>query len=128
MRRVVLMICDGHRADFVRPEMCPNLYNFADRARRFDHHSAIFPSATRASAASIATGCFPASHGLHGNSMGLPDKNGYLVFDVGAPSFLDEIRTRLGRTLLLSPRLMPHTTSTSFAPWKLAATSSPKNR
>ena len=99
MRRVVLMICDGHRADFVRPEMCPNLYNFADRARRFDHHSAIFPSATRASAASIATGCFPASHGLHGNSMGLPDKNGYLVFDVGAPSFLDEIRTRLGRTL-----------------------------
>lgn len=55
-KRVVLMICDGHRDDFVRPEFCPAICDEIGRGRRFANHRAIFPSATRASAASIATG------------------------------------------------------------------------
>jgi arylsulfatase A-like enzyme len=97
--RVVLVITDGHRADFLRPDTCPRLSDFAARSRRFANHRAIFPSATRASAAAIATGCWPANHGLHGNSMGLPDGEGFRVHDVGDPAFVGKLRNAFGRTL-----------------------------
>jgi len=110
-RRVVLMICDGHRNDFVRPEYCPRIASFAGRSRRFLNHQAIFPSATRASAAAIATGCWPANHGLHGNSMGLPDGDGFRVHDVGDPAFVGKLRGAFGRTLkvpTMAERLSSH--------------------
>lgn len=99
MGRVVLMICDGHRNDFVRPDTCPNIHRFGERSRRFLNHRAIFPSATRASAAAIATGCWPANHGLHGNTMGLPDGDDVRIHDVGDPAFVGKLRKALGRTL-----------------------------
>lgn len=110
-RRVVLMICDGHRNDFVHADTCPNIFAFAGRSRRFLNHTAIFPSATRASAAAIATGCWPANHGLHGNTMGLPDGEGVRVHDVGEPAFVGKLRTAFGRTLkvpTMAERLAPH--------------------
>lgn len=99
MGYAVLVICDGHRNDFLRPDTCPNLYGFAQRSRRFENHTAIFPSATRASAAAIATGCWPANHGLHGNMMGLPEGDGYRAHDVGDPAFVGKLRSAFGRTL-----------------------------
>lgn len=111
MGRVVLMICDGHRNDFVRADTCPNITGFAERSRRFLNHRAIFPSATRASAAAIATGCWPANHGLHGNTMGLPDGEGVRVHDVGDPAFVGKLRNAFGRTLkvpTMAERLAPH--------------------
>ncbi|MDB5529246.1 MAG: alkaline phosphatase family protein [Devosia sp.] len=110
-KRVVLMICDGHRNDFVRDDTCPRIADFAARSRRFANHTAIFPSATRASAASIATGCWPANHGLHGNSMGLPDGDGFRVHDVGDPAFVGKLRNAFGRTLkvpTMAERLAPY--------------------
>jgi len=98
-RRVVLVICDGHRRDFVRPELCPSIVDLGRSGRRFDNHRGVFPSVTRASSASIATGCHPARHGLHGNTMGLPAGDGVVVHDVGPPQFRDAMRKALGRTL-----------------------------
>ncbi|WP_309083314.1 alkaline phosphatase family protein [Chelativorans sp.] len=111
MGRAVLVICDGHRADFVRPDTCPRIADFAARSRSFTNHRAIFPSATRASSASIATGCWPATHGLHGNMMGLPDGDGFRVHDVGDPAFVSKLRNAFGRTLrvpTLAERLAPY--------------------
>ena len=110
-RRAVLLICDGHRADFLNAALTPRLWSLAGRGRRFARHTAIFPSATRASAASIATGCWPAAHGLHGNSMGLPTVDGVTVFDVGDPAFLGHMHAALGRMLTaptLAERLEAH--------------------
>ena len=45
-------------------------------------HRAVFPSVTRVSAASIATGCHPVRHGLHGNRMALPEEGGFKVREV----------------------------------------------
>lgn len=98
-RRVVLVICDGHRRDFVRPELCPAIVDLGRSGRRFENHRGVFPSVTRASSASIATGCHPARHGLHGNTMGLPEGDGVVVHDVGPPAFRDAMRQALGRTL-----------------------------
>ncbi len=105
------MICDGHRDDFVRPELCPAICKVIAQGRRFARHRAIFPSATRASAASIATGCWPGTHGLHGNTMALDEGAGPVVHDVGKPEFVDTLRRATGRTLevpTLAERLKDH--------------------
>lgn len=99
MRRAVLVICDGLRRDLISPERTPHLTALAARSRRFDNHRSVFPSVTRSSAASIATGCHPARHGLHGNTMGLPTDGGYAVHNVGAPEFVAELLAVTGRTL-----------------------------
>ena len=99
MRRAVLMICDGLRADLVQPEFCPDISALQAEGTRFLRHRAIFPSVTRTSAASIATGCRPGGHGLHGNTMALPEGKGFTVHNVGPPEFLSTMRQVLGRTL-----------------------------
>lgn len=110
-RRAVVFVADGHRDDFIRPALCPALCAFAAQGRRFLNHTGNFPSATRASAASIATGCWPGTHGLHGNSMGLPGGGGTEIHDVGDPAFVDAMRQAFGRTLrvpTLAKHLAPH--------------------
>lgn len=99
MRRVVIVITDGHRSDFVRPDLCPAIWSLAARGAWFRNHYAIYPSATRASAASLATGCPPAVHGLHGNRMAFDTGHGLVVCDSGRPEFFAEMRRALGRTL-----------------------------
>lgn len=109
-RRAILFVADGHRDDFLRPDLCPNLAGFSETGRRFHNHTGNFPSATRASAASIATGCWPGTHGLHGNTMGLPGAGGTVIHDVGDPAFVGSLRAAFGRTLrvpTLAERLAP---------------------
>lgn len=99
MRRVVLVICDGHRADFLTPEHSPEMWAASQRGRRFLNHRSVFPSVTRVSSASIATGCLPGRHGLHGNSMALDEGQGLITRDVGHPDFRDRMRRATGATL-----------------------------
>jgi len=99
MQRAVVVICDGHRADMVSPALCPAIAGLTRTGQRFMAHRSVFPSVTRASSASIATGCHPGRHGLHGNTMGLPEADGYAVRDVGHPGFRDWMRAATGRTL-----------------------------
>ncbi|MBM3598357.1 MAG: alkaline phosphatase family protein [Alphaproteobacteria bacterium] len=99
MKRAVLVICDGHRADLVTPELTPNIWRLAQAGRRFTSHASVFPSVTRVSSASIATGCRPARHGLHGNTMALDEGDGLVVRDVGNPDFRGRMRRATGATL-----------------------------
>jgi hypothetical protein len=77
----------------------PFLHELASRSLWCADHRAIFPSATRASAASVATGCRPARHGLHGNRMGLFADGRIAVRDVGLPAFRAQMRAATGGTL-----------------------------
>jgi hypothetical protein len=95
----VLVICDGLRADHVRADWCPTIARLASAGTFFAAHRAIFPSATRASSASIATGCWPRRHGLHGNQMALSPGGKRAVFDVGKPAFFPLWRETSGGTL-----------------------------
>jgi len=99
-RRAVFVCCDGLGRDWVRPEMTPVLDALRRDSRWYADHRAVFPSVTRVSAASIATGCQPARHGLHGNRMGLFEDGRIVVRDVGAPDFRSHMRRATGRTLL----------------------------
>lgn len=101
MRRAVLLCCDGLGRNWIGPDRTPVLHELRARSLWCDAHSAVFPSVTRASAASVTTGCHSARHGLHGNRMGLFEGKRIVVRDVGAPDFRDHMRRANGRTLLV---------------------------
>ncbi len=98
-RRAVFVCCDGLGRDWVRPDTTPVLDALRRDGLWCADHRGVFPSVTRVSAASIATGCQPARHGLHGNRMGLVEDGRIVVRDVGAPDFRDHMRRVTGRTL-----------------------------
>lgn len=93
------MIVDGLRADLITPELTPNLHALAERSCVFDRHRSVFPSATRVNAASIATGCYPAAHGLAGNTIALDEGEGLRPVSVGTAQFRERWRRATGHTL-----------------------------
>jgi arylsulfatase A-like enzyme len=98
-RRAVFVCCDGLGRNWVTREFTPLLDEIAGRSLRCEKHRAVFPSVTRVSAASIATGCHPGRHGLHGNRMGLLEDGRIVVRDVGKPDFRFHMRRATGATL-----------------------------
>jgi len=98
-RRAVLVVCDSLRADMVDAATSPTLARFRGEAAHFTAFRGVFPSTTRTSAASIATGCRPAGHGLLGNTMVLDEGAGLECFSAGKPDFLDRLRRATGRAL-----------------------------
>ncbi len=99
MKRAVIVICDSLRADLITPRDAPFLSEFGQRSARFTNHTSVFPSTTRTSAASIATGCLPARHGLLGNTMAIDEGDGLVCLSVGKPDFRDRLHRATGRTL-----------------------------
>ena len=99
MKRAVIVICDSLRRDLITSEDAPFLTALGRRSAQFLNHSSVFPSTTRASAASIATGCRPARHGLLGNTMAIDEGDGLVCLSVGAPDFRDRLHRATGRTL-----------------------------
>lgn len=111
MRRVVVVILDGLRRDFIDPVRTPHLARFAARAASFAAHRSIFPSATRCVSATFATGCYAARHGLQGNAMALMEDGVLVPHDAGLPDFLQHKRRVTGCSLAvptLAQRLAPH--------------------
>ncbi len=99
-RRAVLVVCDGHRSDFVDPDLTPAIHAVGSRGTRFEDHCGVFPTVTRVAASTITTGCRPGRHGLVGNLVALPNGEGRLVVrDSSQPDFRDHMRTATGRTL-----------------------------
>src|SRR5437016_7301523 len=110
-KRAVIVILDSLRSDLIGPDLTPFLSELRERAAFFAAHRSVFPSTTRASAASIATGCRPARHGLLGNTMALDEGDGLVCRSAGAPDFRDRMRRATGRTLqvpTLAERLRWH--------------------
>ena len=95
----VLVVCDSLRADLVDASTAPTLARLRDEHAAFPRFRGVFPSTTRTSAASIATGCLPARHGLLGNTMVLDEGAGLVCLSAGKPDFLDRLRRATGRAL-----------------------------
>src|SRR3982751_4987021 len=91
-KRAVIVICDSLRADLIGTDDTPFLLELGERGAWFTSHRSVFPSTTRASAASIATGCLPARHGLLGNTMALDEGDGLICRSAGDPGFRDRLR------------------------------------
>jgi hypothetical protein len=99
VRRVILVVCDGLGRDWLGKGHTPFIDGCLRMGLRPADHRAVFPSVTRVSAASIATGCFPGSHGLYGNQVALMEHGRLVVSDVGLPGFVAHLRAVTGHAL-----------------------------
>jgi hypothetical protein len=111
MRRVIMVVLDGLRRDFVTEATTPRLTAFQRQAEYFPAFLSAFPSATRGVSATFATGCFPARHTLQGNAVALLEDGVLVPCDVGRPDFLAHKKSVTGQSLAvptLAERLAPH--------------------
>jgi predicted AlkP superfamily pyrophosphatase or phosphodiesterase len=111
MRRAVIVTVDGLRRDMISPEATPHLSRLAGAVEQFADYRTVFPSCTRVVSASLATGCFPARHGLQGNSVALLENGELVLRDAGHPDFLQHKRRVTGRSLsmpTLAERVKDH--------------------
>lgn len=99
MKRAVYMNCDGLCPDWISEANTPTLARLMRDGRIAPDHRAVVPSVTRVSAASVATGCHPQRHGLHGNRMALVQNGRLTVHDVGQYGFAETLRAATGKTL-----------------------------
>ncbi len=118
MKRAVLVVCDGLRADMMTPELTPNLVRLAADSHVFAEHRSVFPSTTRVTSASVATGCLPGTHGLEGNAVALDEGDGLFAISAGRVDFAERLRKATGRTLrvpTLAERVKDHGGAIVFA-------------
>lgn len=66
---VVLIVVDGLRPDQVTPDVMPRLTALGGRGMVFERHHSVAPTVTRVNASSIATGTYPETHGVLGNTV-----------------------------------------------------------
>lgn len=65
---VVVMVWDGMRPDFVRPQYTPTLYHLAERGVFFKNHHSVFVSSTEVNGTALITGAYPDHSGIVANS------------------------------------------------------------
>ncbi|WP_342087638.1 alkaline phosphatase family protein [Dyadobacter sp. OTU695] len=71
--KTLIVFFDGLRPDYITEEQMPNLFAFKRTAAWGKHHHSVFPTVTRVNSASYATGSYPGTHGLLGNSIYIPE-------------------------------------------------------
>jgi arylsulfatase A-like enzyme len=66
--RVVVIVWDGMRPDFISPETTPNLSRLAADGVFFAHHHPVYLSSTEVNGTALATGSWPAHSGIIANT------------------------------------------------------------
>ncbi len=87
-RRVVLMVWDGMRPDFIRADLTPNLWALAQRGVFFKKHHAVYMSSTEVNGTALATGALPQRSGIVGNREYRPALSDRRVFDTQDSEFV----------------------------------------
>ncbi len=102
--RVILIVWDGMRPDFVGAELTPNLHAFAARSARYRRAVGVFPSVTRPTTSSVSTGAYPGAHGVIANLFVGPPGDRAPI-DTGLRGPLDRLRKVHGGRVLRLPTL-----------------------
>ena len=100
----LVIVVDGLRPDYVTPDLMPRLVRLGRRGIVFNAHHSVFPTVTRVNASSIATGAYPETHGLLGNTVYIPAVNATRGLDTGSRENLEAIGRASG-PLLTAPSL-----------------------
>ena len=98
-RRLLIIVVDGLRPDYVTPEAMPRLAGLGERGIVFTAHHSVVPTVTRVNGSSLVTGAYPETHGLLGNAIYVPEANPTRVLDTGAREDLLEVERGAGRLL-----------------------------
>jgi predicted AlkP superfamily pyrophosphatase or phosphodiesterase len=86
--RVVLVVWDGMRPDFVTPDHAPTLDKLARDGVRFQNHHSVYVTATDVNGTALATGVYPNRSGIFANSEFRPGINPRQAIDTAEPSSL----------------------------------------
>ena len=68
----LVFVLDGLRPDSITEAETPHLYRLRKEGVWFENTHAVFPTVTRVNSSSLATGAYPARHGIMGNSIYVP--------------------------------------------------------
>ena len=71
-RRILIIVVDGLRPDYVTREAMPRLVRLGERGIVFTAHHSVVPTVTRVNGSSLVTGAYPETHGLLGNAIYIP--------------------------------------------------------
>ncbi|WP_129666531.1 alkaline phosphatase family protein, partial [Phytoactinopolyspora endophytica] len=110
-RRSVILVIDGLRPDSIGPEDTPHLADLRQRGVNFTSTHSALPSVTLVNGAVLATGMHPASTGIVGNSMVVPEVDPSLVLGLVNASDLRRLSEATGgvvQTATLAERLDKH--------------------
>src|SRR6476469_4230715 len=100
LRRHLVIVVDGLRPDYVTPDVMPTLTALGKRGVVFTRHHSVYPTVTRVNASSIATGSYPDTHGLLGNTVFFPKLDVAKFFDTADFTNLQKIATAEGGRVL----------------------------
>jgi arylsulfatase A-like enzyme len=102
-RRFVIVVWDGLRPDSISKEHTPTAWRLRDGGVWFERSTCVYPSETRVNSATLATGAYPAVHGIVGNTLYLPQVDSVLVLNTGDHHALAAIDRLAGPLLGATP-------------------------
>ncbi|RYU97324.1 alkaline phosphatase family protein [Emticicia agri] len=98
--RTLIIFFDGLRPDYITPENMPNLYAFSKNGAYGKNHHSVFPTVTRVNSSSYATGSYPKTHGLMGNTVYFPKVDKKQGLNTGDAENLNKINESENGNLL----------------------------
>ncbi len=96
---VLIVVFDGLQPAQVNPGLMPHLSAFAARGVTFRRHHPVYPTVTRANAASIVTGLTPGNHGIAANNLLIPEFDPHRVIPALQPELV-QVQAKTVRVLL----------------------------
>ncbi|HUS98176.1 MAG TPA: alkaline phosphatase family protein [Hyphomicrobiaceae bacterium] len=104
-QRILVVVFDALRPEFVTPELMPNLHRFAEGGVRYTNSHAVFLTETRVNQSAVVTGCMPQRHGIVANKFFAPEVYPGRVLNTGDDMQLEAAFNRLNGRLLDVPTL-----------------------
>lgn len=104
-QRILIVVFDALRPEFVTPELTPNLYSFAKGGVRYVNSHSTFPTETRVNQSAVITGCYPSRHGIVANKFVLDDEGTHRTVNTGDDLELEPVFEQLSGRLLDVPTL-----------------------
>lgn len=98
--KTLIVFFDGLRPDYITPEAMPNVYAFSKRGCYGRQHHSVFPTVTRVNASSYASGSYPATNGILGNTIYFPQVDKKKGLNTGEASEMDKVTAATGGHLL----------------------------
>jgi hypothetical protein len=103
--RVLIVVFDALRPEFLNSYVMPNLSAFAEAGVRYTDSHSTFPTETRVNQSAVTTGCMPRGHGIVGNKFVVDDLGRRQVLNTGDDAALEAAIPHLRSGLLGVPTL-----------------------
>src|SRR3954453_15042568 len=90
-RRLLIIVVDGLRPDYVTREAMPRLVRLGERGIVFTAHHSVVPPVSPGNRTSLGPGAYPEKPGLVGHPIYIPSVSGTRVLDTGAREDLQDV-------------------------------------